>query len=521
MELSRLIESLSRPDAYPYPVETIEVRQTHISVVFLAGSFAYKIKKPIHFDFVDFTDLAERRHFCNEEIRLNRRLAPDVYLETVPIVGHGTALRIGGPGTALEWAVRMRRLPDEATWERRLSRGEIGLDRVQVLAEHIARFHRSAERNDRISRFANFDSIFTNLIQNLSRSPAGHRWIVQPRLLERLTQLTEERLAEQEKLIEARARRGCPCDTHGDLHLDHIYAFPDKPPPGDIVIIDCIEFNERFRYADPVADMAFVVMDLMAHGRRDLAKAFADAYFRVSGDPDGAELLSLYVSYRAAVRGKVEGLKALGPEINDRDRKDARERSQARWLLAVSALELPARQPCLVLIGGLPGTGKSTLAKNLADRAGFVWIRSDIVRKGMAGLDPFSRASAKLYTEAWSDTTYARCLEQARLELVQGGRVIVDAVLGRAERRLPFVKAAESLGLPVVFLVCVAGADAIRTRLQHRRADPSDADWSVYQKALTRWEPPVSGSYIEIGMNGPPENGVQAALCALRAEGLW
>ncbi len=519
MELSRLIEALSRPEAYPDPVKKIEVRQTHISVVFLAGPFAYKIKKPVHFDFVDFTDLSARRHFCDLEIRLNRRLAPDVYLETVPIVAHGPGLRFGAPGAALEWAVKMKRLPDEATWERGLARQDIGVNQVQLLAERIANFHRFAERNDRISQFGRYEAVAANLRQNLLGPPTHDDSVVHPRLLERLRHLTEKSLAERKTLIDERAGQNRPCDTHGDLHLDHIYAFPDQAPPGDIVVIDCIEFSERFRYADPVADMAFVVMDLIAHGRRDLAKIFADAYFHVSRDPGGAQLLPLYVSYRAAVRGKVEGLKSLEPEISGSDRKEAQKQARARWLLSLSSLESPRRQPCLVLIGGLPGTGKSTLAGKLVERADFVWIRSDVVRKTMAGIDPLTRGGESLYTEAWSDATYEWCLEQATLHLTQGDRVLVDAVLGRADRRLPFINAARRLGLPLLFLVCVAQENTVRTRLQKRLADPSDADWSVYQR--TQWESPAPDGSVEIDMDGPAENGTQAALCALQAEGLW
>jgi aminoglycoside phosphotransferase family enzyme/predicted kinase len=521
VELPRLIESLQKPDAYPHPVENIEVRQTHISVVFLAGAFVYKIKKPVHFDFVDFRDLTARRHFCDEEVRLNRRLAPDVYLETVPIVAKGAAFTFGGPGDAIEWAVKMTRLPEEATWESRVAQGDIGVNDIHVLAERLSDFHRSAERNDRISQFARFEAVATNLGQNLVGPPTDHPWIVHPRLLERLRQLTEDTLAKKHDLIDERAIANRPCDTHGDLHLDHIYAFRDRHRPADIVIVDCIEFNERFRYTDPVADMAFVVMDLMAHGRRDLARTFADAYFSASGDAGGAELLSLYVSYRAAVRGKVEGLKALEPEISDADKQEAQERSQARWLLALSVLESASRQPCLILIGGLPGTGKSTLAGILARRAGFVWIRSDVVRKSMVGIDLLRRGDAGLYTEQWSNATYDGCLAQAKLHLTQGDRVLVDAVFGRTQRRIPFVNAARKLGLPVLFLVCAAKENTIRTRLQERRGDPSDADWAVYQQAMTKWESPVAGTFIEIDMNGSPETGVHAALGALQAADLW
>ena len=173
-----------------------------------------------------------------------------------------------------------------------------------------------------------------------------------------------------------------PRDTHGDLHLDHVYLFPDRAPPADLVIIDCIEFNERFRFADPVADMAFLVMDLAFHGRRDLARAFADAYFRASGDEEGRALLPFYTAYRAAVRGKVEGMELAEREVPEAERAAALVRARAHWLLALGELEEPGRRPCLVLVGGLPGTGKSTLARGLAEQAGFTVIRSDLVRRG-------------------------------------------------------------------------------------------------------------------------------------------
>src|SRR5438034_1293400 len=179
-----------------------------------------------------------------------------------------------------------------------------------------------------------------------------------------------------------------PRDTHGDLHLDHVYLFPEKKPPADLVIIDGIEFNERFRYSDPVADMAFLVMDLRFHGYHDLAQAFADAYFQAAGDEQGRTLLPFYTAYRAAVRGKVEGFELLEKEIPAAERAAALERARAHWLLALGELEQPAQKPCLVLVGGLPGTGKSTLAQGLAQRAGFQVIRSDVVRKQLAGLAP-------------------------------------------------------------------------------------------------------------------------------------
>ncbi len=181
-------------------------------------------------------------------------------------------------------------------------------------------------------------------------------------MLTKLRELTEQQLAQLGPLIEARAERGSPCDTHGDLHLDHVYRFPDRPPPESLAIIDCIEFNERFRFADPVADMAFLCMDLRFHAQPDLAKTFADAYFTAAGDGEGRALLPFYTAYRAAVRGKVEGFELREAEVPAEEKASALARARAHWLLALGQLEAPARRPCLVLIGGLPGTGKSTLA---------------------------------------------------------------------------------------------------------------------------------------------------------------
>ncbi len=205
-----------------------------------------------------------------------------------------------------------------------------------------------------------------------------------------------------------------PRDTHGDLHLDHVYIFPERKPPADLVIIDCIEFNERFRFADPIADMAFLVMDFRFHGRRDLARAFAEEYFRASGDEEGRALLSFYSAYRAAVRGKVEGIELAEPEVDESERAALQVKARAHWLLALGELETVNRRPALVLVGGLPGTGKSTLARSLAEKAGFELIRSDVVRKELAASTDSGWTPAILhhgiYSQEWNDRTYAECL---------------------------------------------------------------------------------------------------------------
>jgi aminoglycoside phosphotransferase family enzyme/predicted kinase len=500
MEPARLIEALSDPAAYPHRVDKVEVCHTHISAVFLAGPFAYKIKKPVDLGFLDFRTLQRRHYFCEEEVRLNRRLAPSVYLGVVPVTNGPAGVRVEGRGQIVEWAVKMERLPEEATLRHRLGTAEVGSDLLENLAQRIARFHAGAERGAHVWAFGRFDVVAGNARENFAQAAAQVGTTVSRPVFARLRALTEEALGRLRPLIEQRAAAGIPRDTHGDLRLDHVYVFPDRPPPADLVIVDCIEFNERFRYADPVADMAFLVMDLLFHGRGDLARSFAAAYFRAAGDPacrplvldEGRELLGFYTAYRAAVRAKVEGFKLAEKEIPQTERAAALTRARAHWLLALGELEPPDRKPCLVLVGGLPGTGKSTLARALAERDGFCVVSSDRVRRELAGLPGEGRRPAGfeegIYTPAWRERTYAECLRRVEGLLFEGKRVLVDASFREEQRRRAFLQTALRRGVPVAFLVCVAEPEVVRRRLADRRDDASEADWAIHVQAARRWE---------------------------------
>lgn len=342
-----------------------------------------------------------------------------------------------------------RRVPEGATLLQRVRTGGADARLVEVVAGRVAAFHRSAEAGERIAAFGRFDAVARSVRDVFERASPRVDETAGPAVFDRVRVLAEERLARLRPLIDARAARGVPRDCLGDLHIDHVYCFPDRPPE-DVVVIDCIEFNEQFRFIDPVADAAFAAMDFAFHGRRDLARVFSDAYFRAAGDGDGRALLPLYAAYRAPVRGMVEGLLLGEQEVPQAEREAPRAKARAHWLLALGELEPPGPPPCLLLVTGLPSTGKSVVARGLCDRAGFEVIRSDVVRKELAGLPAAEPSPAHLrsalYSAEATDRTYAECLRRAERLLAAGWRVIVDATFREERRREQFLSAAARYG---------------------------------------------------------------------------
>ncbi len=489
-----MFSDLRRPHAYSHPVGDVCVEQTHASVVFLAGDFAYKLKKPVDLGFLDYSTLDKRRHYCQREVELNRRLAADVYLGVVPVVDGEGGLRIGedsGAEDVVEWAVKMRRLAAKNTLRRRLVDRRIPPDLFDELGRFIASFHDEAKRGAEVDACASFEVVEKNALDNFSQTRVHIGEYIHPDVAKRLEECTRKRLRQLKPLIDGRADGGVARDTHGDLRLEHVYVDDDRC----LRIVDCIEFNDAFRYADPVCDIAFLAMDLGFRGYDEEARQLLDAYFDEGDDDEGRELVDFYVAYRSCVRAKVHGFKADDEEVDEEDRARSRRKARAHWLYALARLEEPWRGPALTLVGGLPASGKSTLGRKMVeeDEADLV-LDSDVVRKELAQMNPETSGKADfgegIYTAEWTRRTYEELARRAGEALARGRRVVVAATFVDDSRRRQMIDTARRMGVPVRFIECRISDEEARRRLEARSGDASDADFEIYEKMKERWDEP-------------------------------
>ncbi len=523
MDLEAIAAELCRPEVVGHPTDSARVVTTHASVVVLVGDHVYKMKRSVDLGFLDYSTLARRKQMCDAEVELNRRLAPEVYLGVIAICRAGDAIVLGGGGEVVEYAVHMRRLPDTATLSHQASVGALDLAAIANVGARLAAYHRDAPRGPEVARWATFALVAENCADNISALRTHGGRVAPPAEIERLAAATDAELERQRDLISARAEAGVPCEIHGDLRLEHVYVLPN----GQLAIIDCIEFADRFRFADPIADVAFLAMDLQAHGQWRAADVLLDAYFEAGADRAGRALLPLYLAYRSLVRAKVRAMQASDPALDSASRDVGLQTARAHIQLATVVLAAPSDRPCLVLVGGLPGTGKSVLSRTLAERAGFTWLRADAIRKELAGIDATASARTMIrdgiYTPEWNDRTYAECLIRASDILFGGGRVLIDASFKEERRRLAFVAAARNWGVPIRILVCTSPPTVVRERLAQRTHDPSDADWTIYQHVRETWEPPgpmTTPLTDEVDTRGTPLESLALAVSLLHRHGL-
>lgn len=476
---ARLVESLQDSARFGPECDRVQVIETHISYVFLTGQHAYKIKKAVNLGFLDFTSLPARRFYCEQELRLNRRLAPTIYLNVVPITGSPEQPQIGGGGPVIEYAVKMREFPQDALLTYRLARGELSREEIDPLAATIAAFHRDAAV-DCASAFGTPDEVRALADENfLDLAPLVDDPVDRARL-ERLRRWTEREHAARSTLIAERRRNGFIRECHGDLHLGNIATVDGAP-----IVFDCIEFNDRMRWSDVMSDVAFLVMDLQAGKRPDLAFRFLNRYLEQTGDYAGVGVLRFYIVYRALVRAKVARLRAA--QTTDRTAKSASIADYRDHVELALAATRDGRA-AVVITHGPTGSGKTTLSEALVELVGAVRIRTDVERKRLHGLGPEARSGSGLqsglYTPAESERTYLRVRGLARAVVAAGYTAIADGTfLARAQRDLLRTLAGD-LGVPFVIVDFVAKMQTMRDRVGMRlqqRSDASEADETVLE----------------------------------------
>lgn len=472
------IEELLVSTAFPHAVSELRLVETHISWVVLTGSFAYKIKKPVKLDFIDTSTLERRQHYCNEELRLNRRLAPELYLRVAPITRHEGRALIDGDGEPIEYAVCLKQFSPDQELPALLDRRDVSLQEMVQLAETLAYFHlctpESSDSRGPDTTQRMFDTVLDNLDQLLEDQQTPE--------LRRLWDWTRAAIAAHESTFEARASAHHIKDCHGDLHAANIVRFE-----GRLVPFDCIDFDPHLRRIDVMNDIAFLFMDLYSRRREDYAAVLLNRYLEITGDYDGVRLLPFYAVYRALVRAKVDAvIVAQSPQRSD----EYIERMQRR---VRTATELTRRkQPILLLMHGVSGSGKSWLSEQLVAPLPALRIRSDVERKRLFGASSPAGIKRGNYAPEMSHRVYARLVECAESCLQAGFNVIVDAAFLDAADRELFTGLADRMLITCAFVSCHADPSTLLNRVTNRAGrgdDASEADQTVLSAQLRDFEP--------------------------------
>jgi len=485
-----LIQNLcSCENNFPHPIQTLEQIETHISTVILCGDVVYKIKKPVNFGFLDFTTLEQRHHFCEEELRLNRRLAPELYLEVVAIRGSIEQPHIGGEGEILEYAVKMRQFSQQGLLDKQLAEGNLNGQQMDALATTIYRFHQQAAIATTTSVLGSPAEVFAPMQQNFDQL---YPLIKEPEAvaqLKRLEQWSQQQYQKLEPLLQERKDQSFIRECHGDMHLGNMTLQGEE-----ITIFDGIEFNESFRWIDSVSEIAFLIMDLDDRQAPQLARRFLNAYLEQSGDYQGLPLLKFYQVYRALVRAKIASFRLAQEGLSDSDQQQAMKQYRSYSDLAERYTQPQTTRLCAT--HGLSGSGKSHLSLQAVEQYGFIRLRSDVERKRLFDLTAQQNSNSALndglYSPEATEKTYQRLQQLSEVILAGGFSPLIDATLLDPAQRAAFKQLAHNNDVSFVILDIQASESVLSARIQARQAegrDASEADSEVLQQQLKTHRP--------------------------------
>ena len=509
-----IFQAMKRADFYPHRATLIQQRETHISMVFLTGPYVYKIKKPVDLEFLDYTTLEKRRRFCHQEVALNRRLTHNVYLEVVPITLKKGSYYMAGPGTAVEYCVKMRQLRQEASMIRLLEAGKIDKEKLRALAHILARFYGRASTGGNITAFGSWETVWKNCEENFKQTEAFVGTILDERVFQIVRAATRSFLRRRQELFRRRMEEEKIRDCHGDLRSGHIYF------ENGIQIVDCIEFNERFRYGDITSDLAFLAMDLDYEGHPRSAQDLVKAYVSCVKDHDVFALLDFYKCYRAFVRLKVNCLRLQQGDLTKQER-DRLLKETERYTDLAYQYAVQFTRPTLWVLCGMPASGKSTVAKEVAKCLGIGVFRSDAVRKELFGLQPQEQRDVPfeegIYSREASSLTYGKLLLLAQEELENGRSVILDATYASRHQRSEVLRLANDADANVMFVECISSEAVLKKRLIQREKTSfiSDARLHHFDKMKALFEPldeVPDDVHIAIDTEGSLEGALQEIL---------
>jgi hypothetical protein len=509
MTHSLLIEAMKKTDFYSHRPSEVEFIETHISYVFIAGDFVYKVKKPVKFDFLDFTTPGKRRFYCEEELRLNKRLASDTYLDVIAISLDARGnITLNKGVEVVDYAVRMKKLPADRMLKTLLFQGLADEKDMDNLAKVIAAFHQEAQTGGHIDEMGNIGNIRHNIEENFAETLNYINVTIPEYQYKFINNYMGEFLAENKTLFEKRITDHKIRECHGDLHLDHICI------ANEIIIFDCIEFNERFRCGDIVEDVAFLTMDIDFNGYSRYADAFIKSYIRYSGDTDLPVLLNFYRCYYAYVRGKVTSFRLGQEELQENEREQITKTATQYFDLAYTYAARLGK-PVLILTAGLMGSGKSCQARKLAARLGAEIIRTDILRKELFDMKPTERRYENfgkgIYSEDVSRFIYDKAYELAEQKIKQGKAVIIDASFKKRAERQKALEMAKNLGIRFYILECICPDEITRKRLEKRMLEndnASDGRWELFQEQKKDFDAineVATDCYFKIDTSANPE----------------
>jgi len=503
-----LLSIIKKPSLYGNNIKNVSVIQTHISYVVLTGKYVYKIKKPVNFGFLDFSTLEKRKYFCEEELRLNRRLCPEIYLDVVSFTKKNDDIEINGSGEIIDFAVKMNEFPQESILNKLLKKNKIVEKTIDNIVDILVNFYKSSISSDEINYFGTVEAVKHNTDENFEQTKEFINLTITKEKFDSIKKRTNDFLNLNKNILENRVKNGFIKDCHGDLHSGNIVVINDK-----ICIFDCIEFNQRFRYSDVASDIAFLSMDLDFLGQAYLSSYLIEKYVEKSKDENIFDVLNFYKCYRAYVRGKVIGFKLNDPNIDKLEKEKTINLARKYFDLAYFYSKLFSRnhkkdiKPVLFITTGLTGTGKTTIARKFAVDYNAKIISTDTVRKEFAGIDKYERHydayNTGLYSPKKMRQTYDKMFEKAEFFLNNRKNVVLDATFKTEKLRDIARKISEKNNVFFLILYCNCPEEKVKEYLDARvkKKSVSDGRWEIYVKQKDSFEKPEKNDFVEIDIS--------------------